>query len=67
MNSEDLLVIVTQALEAMKEEAGEAFDIEKVNLAELGRRTGLSISPSQARVTAAGAGMSITSRLTMHL
>ena len=44
MNSEDLLVIVTQALEAMKEEAGDAFDIEKVNLAELGRRTGLSRS-----------------------
>ena len=44
MNSEDFLVIVTQALEAMKEEAGDAFDIEKVNLAELGRRTGLSRS-----------------------
>ena len=44
MNSEDLLVIVTQALEAMKEEAGDAFGIEKVNLAELGRRTGLSRS-----------------------
>ena len=44
MNSEDLLVIVTQTLEAMKEEAGEAFDIEKVNLAGLGRRTGLSRS-----------------------
>ena len=33
---------ITQALEEMKAEAGDAYDLEKVNLAELERRTGVS-------------------------
>ena len=35
---------ITQALEDMKEEAGDGFDPEKVNLAELERRSGVSRS-----------------------
>lgn len=38
----DLTDILAQALEEMKREMGNSFDISKVNLAELGRRTGLS-------------------------
>lgn len=34
--------ILTQNLNEMKEEAGESFSLEKVNLAELERRTGIS-------------------------
>jgi len=41
-NSNDLGVIITSALETMKAEEGEKFDLSKVNLAELSRRTGLS-------------------------
>lgn len=33
---------ITQALEEMKAEAGDEYDLEKVNLAELERRTGVS-------------------------
>lgn len=38
----DLQSTITQVLQEMKVEAGEKFDIDKVNLAELGRRTGIS-------------------------
>ena len=38
----DLQSTITHALQEMKAEAGEQFDIEKVNLAELQRRTGIS-------------------------
>ena len=38
----DLQLTISHALQEMKTEAGDSFDIEKVNLAELGRRTGLS-------------------------
>ena len=48
MNSEnkhnDLQEILTQALEDLKNELGDKFDISKVNLAELERRTGISRS-----------------------
>lgn len=44
MNSHDngLEPILTQALDKMKEEQGDSFDLDKVNLAELERRTGIS-------------------------
>ena len=35
---------VAEALEAMRKDAGDAFKLEAVNLAEMGRRTGLSRS-----------------------
>ena len=38
----DLQSTITQAIEGMKAEQGPSFDPEKINLAELGRRTGLS-------------------------
>ena len=41
-NRNDLQEILTQALNEMKEESGEKFNINKVNLAELERRTGIS-------------------------
>ncbi|MCD8125252.1 MAG: hypothetical protein LUE23_09540 [Lachnospiraceae bacterium] len=41
-NNNDLADIITQTLDEMKREQGEKFDIDKVNLAELGRRTGIS-------------------------
>lgn len=41
-HSNDLEEIVTQALEGMKKESGDKFDLNKVNLAELERRTGIS-------------------------
>ncbi len=37
-----LIETITQVLNEMKEEQGESFDVEKVNLAELERRTGIS-------------------------
>ena len=40
--SNDLQSIITQAIEEMKSEQGSTFDLNKINLAELGRRTGLS-------------------------
>ena len=40
--SNDLQKILTQALDEMKAEAGEKFDLKKVNLAELHRRTGIT-------------------------
>ena len=41
-NSNDLQEILTQAIEQMKLEAGENFDLDKINLAELSRRTKIS-------------------------
>ncbi len=38
----DLTEIITQALNEMKSELGDRFVLEKINLAELERRTGLS-------------------------
>lgn len=38
----DLTEMITQMLNEMKEELGETFDPQKINLAELGRRTGIS-------------------------
>lgn len=43
-NNNDLQEIITHALEELKREQGKQFDIERVNLAELARRTGLSRS-----------------------
>ena len=40
--SNDLQSIITQAIEEMKSEQGSTFDLNRINLAELGRRTGLS-------------------------
>ncbi len=42
--SNDLQVILTQAIEQMKTELGDRFDPGKINLAELERRTGISRS-----------------------
>ena len=39
-NLNDLQEILTQALNELKEEAGESFSLEKVNLAELSTGTG---------------------------
>lgn len=41
-NNNDLIEIITQTLNELKNELGEDFDISKVNLAELERRTGIS-------------------------
>lgn len=41
-NSNDLQTIITQALEQLKSEQGEKFDLLHINLAELERRTGIS-------------------------
>ena len=38
----DLQLTITHALQEMKAEAGASFDLEKVNLAELERRTGIT-------------------------
>ena len=42
INNNDLQSILTQTLEDMKLEQGEKFNLEKINLAELERRTGIS-------------------------
>ena len=42
MDYNDSASRLTQALEEMKKEQGDRFSLEKVNLAELGRRTGIS-------------------------
>ena len=46
MNEErnDLQKMITQALEEIKESEGESFDLDKVNLALVSRKTGLSRS-----------------------
>lgn len=41
-DSNDLQEIITQAIEKMKQEQGAGFDIQKINLAELERRTGIT-------------------------
>ena len=40
-SSNDLQEIITQAIEDIKKELGDSFDLEHLNLAELERRTGL--------------------------
>ena len=42
VNGNGLDHIVSQAIEEMKHEQGDNFSLEKINLAELGRRTGLT-------------------------
>ena len=44
INCNDPIAIITQILDDMQKEQGKRFDIEKVNLAELERRTGISRS-----------------------
>ena len=44
MNRNDFKRNITQALDEMKKEQGDSFDLSKVNLAELERRTGISRS-----------------------
>lgn len=41
-NSNDLQTIITQAITEMKSEQAEKFNLDNINLAELGRRTGLT-------------------------
>ena len=41
-NPNDLTVIITHALDEMKRDLGDKFDLESVNLAELERRTGIT-------------------------
>ena len=41
-NHNDLTEIITQTLNEMKKEQGEKFDLNKINLAELERRTGIT-------------------------
>lgn len=41
-NRNDLQVRITQALEEIKAEKGDHFDLSKVNLADMERRTGVS-------------------------
>lgn len=41
-NSNDLQTIITQVIKEMKSEQGDKFDLYKINLAELERRTGLT-------------------------
>lgn len=43
-NSNDLQEIITQAIEEIKDELGDHFDLQKINLAELSRRTNISRS-----------------------
>ncbi len=41
-NSNDLQTIIIQVIEEMKSEQGHKFDLNKINLAELERRTGMT-------------------------
>ena len=41
-NSNDLQTIITQVIEEMKSEQGDKFDINRINLAEMERRTGMT-------------------------
>ncbi len=41
-NNNDSTEIIAQVLNEMKEELGDKFDINKINLAEFSRRTGIS-------------------------
>ena len=49
----DLNERITQALNEMKSELGDKFDLEKINLAELERRTGITRGKLR-RIKAAG-------------
>lgn len=42
MTHNDLKRTITQALDEMKKEQGDTFDLKDINLAELERRTGIS-------------------------
>ena len=42
MNNNDSATKLTQVLEEMKHEQGDCFSLDKINLAELGRRTGIT-------------------------
>ena len=42
MNNNDSASKLTQVLEEMKREQGDSFSLDKINLTELGRRTGIS-------------------------
>ena len=46
-NDNDLQVSLAQALQDMKMEQGEDFNLSKINLAELERRTGISRENSE--------------------
>ena len=41
-NSNGLQTIITQVIEEMKSEQGDKFDINRINLAEMERRTGMT-------------------------
>ena len=41
-NSNDLQTIITQVIEEMKSEQGDKFDLNKIQLAEMEHRTGLT-------------------------
>ena len=49
-NSNGLQAIVSQALAVLKEKNGKNFDLEKVNLAELQRITGIFCSSIRAQL-----------------
>ncbi|MGN8780532.1 hypothetical protein [Acidaminococcus fermentans] len=49
-NSNGLQAIVSQALAVLKEKNGKNFDLEKVNLAELQRITGIFRSSIRAQL-----------------
>ena len=42
MTHNDLKRTITQALDEMKKEQGDTFDLKEINLAELERQTGIS-------------------------
>ena len=42
INCNDSIAIITQILDGMQKEQGKRFNIEKVNLAELERKTGIN-------------------------
>lgn len=47
LNSNGSMTIIAQAIEEMKAEQGELFSLERINLAELERRTGVLSSERQ--------------------
>ena len=49
-NSNDLQTIITQVIEEMKSEQGDKFDINRINLAEMERRTGMSTATTIKKV-----------------
>ena len=48
-NNNDLTEILAQVLNEMKEELGNRFNLETINLAEVERRSGISRASSYAR------------------